>query len=251
MKLLPIIFGFALLPNATGTACPSINQTICNGQDFVQHETCSESNIKSYELIGDIAYLSPDALTPVGHRVRNILLGEESAESDEISSYVPPLNSQACAQDTCCVWWYIVDEMMRLFTSPSGRCANPARGAIRLGFHDSAGWSKYTGPGGGADGSIILAPEEMTRPRNKGLEEIVEHMKEWHQRWSGYGVSMADLIQMGASVGAVVCPLYVLLPHSTTPQRTNHHATQRPPYPHFRRPRRQRHPSPGTPPRYL
>ncbi|KAK0751784.1 heme peroxidase, partial [Schizothecium vesticola] len=159
------------------------------------------------ELIGDLAHLSPVDLTPVGARVRNILLGYESAESDEINYSVPPLNSGPCAQDTCCVWWYIVDEMVRLFSSPSGRCTNPARGAIRLGFHDAAGWSKSRGKGGGADGSIVLAPEERERPLNKGLQEIIKRVEGWHQRWGGYGISMADLIQMAATVGTVVCPL--------------------------------------------
>jgi len=165
---------------------------------------------ESTELIGDLEYLVDEQLTPVGARVRNILRGDESGESDEIYYHnmkVPPLRSYACAQDTCCVWYYIANDMEKLFRGPSGRCTNAARGAIRLGFHDAAGWSKHTGPGGGADGSIALTTEELTRPLNHGLEEIVKQAREWYHQWAPYGVSMADIIQMAGTVATVVCPL--------------------------------------------
>lgn len=76
-----------------------------------------------------------------------------------------------------------------------------------MGFHDSAGWSKATGPLGGADGSIVLAAAEMQRPANLGLQDIVAQMKTWYSTYSKYGVSMADLIQMGSTTATVVCPL--------------------------------------------
>lgn len=106
-----------------------------------------------------------------------------------------------------CVWQYIANEMVTAFKGPSGRCTNAARAAVRLGFHDAAGWSKNTGTSGGADGSIILAPEEIKRPANRGLEEIVTLTKSWYNKYKGYGVSAADIIQMGANVATVVCPL--------------------------------------------
>lgn len=97
--------------------------------------------------------------------------------------------------------------MVAAFKGPSGRCTSLARGAVRLGFHDAAGFSKATGPAGGADGSIVLAPEEMTRVDNKGLEEIVAQTKTWFAKYKSFGVTVADLIQMGANVATVVCPL--------------------------------------------
>lgn len=97
--------------------------------------------------------------------------------------------------------------MVAAFKGPSGRCTNLARGAVRLGFHDAAGFSKATGPQGGADGSIILAAEEMTRVDNRGLEPIVAQTKAWYDKYKSYGVTAADLIQMGANVATVVCPL--------------------------------------------
>ncbi len=179
-------------------------------EEILKRDTLKEAGCgESTELIGDLTFVSDYDLSPVGHRVRNILLGLEPGESHEIYDYVPPLGSYACERDTCCVWWYIVDEMEKLFKGPSGRCTNAARAAIRLGFHDAAGWSKFTGPFGGADGSIVLAPEEMTRRANAGLAEIVDQMKIWFEQWHGYGISMADLIQMAGTVATVVCPLYV------------------------------------------
>lgn len=97
--------------------------------------------------------------------------------------------------------------MVAAFKGPSGRCTNAARGAVRLGFHDAAGFSKATGPLGGADGSILLAPVEMTRPDNRGLEEIVALTKTWLAKYQPLGITAADLIQMGANVATVVCPL--------------------------------------------
>ncbi len=56
-----------------------------------------------------------------------------------------------------------------------------------------------------------LLPFGLPPPRS-GLEDLCLQMREWHDKWSrrmGFGASvgMADLVQVGASVGAVVCPL--------------------------------------------
>ncbi|KAK4171078.1 putative lip/Mn/Versatile peroxidase [Triangularia setosa] len=159
------------------------------------------------ELIGDLQWLHPEELSSVGRLIRSILVDGLDAQSNQYYGHVPPLGSVACARDTCCVWWYIADEMTQLFRGSDGQCTDAARSAIRLGFHDAAGWSKFTGDFGGADGSIVLAPEEMRRQANGGFKEIVQQYKFWYSRWSHFGVSMADLIQMGANVATVVCPL--------------------------------------------
>lgn len=95
--------------------------------------------------------------------------------------------------------------MERKFRGSSGRCNNAARAAVRLGFHDAGTWSKTTGYGG-ADGSIILA-NEGGRPENNGLQEISATTLAWYKDYKRYGVGMADLIQFGATVATVVCPL--------------------------------------------
>ncbi|GKT65638.1 ligninase H2 precursor [Colletotrichum tofieldiae] len=119
----------------------------------------------------------------------------------------PPKDTPECAADACCIWKYIADDLQTTFRGESGRCTDFARAAIRLGFHDAGGWSKGTGQLGGADGSIILAPEEIKRDENRGLEEIVEQTKTWFSKYQQYGISMADLIQFSANVATVVCPM--------------------------------------------
>ena len=95
--------------------------------------------------------------------------------------------------------------MEKKFKGTSGRCNRFARAAVRLGFHDAGTWSKFSGPGG-ADGSIILG-NEGGRPENNGLQDISAVTKEWYNQYKSYGVGMADLIQFGANVATVVCPL--------------------------------------------
>jgi len=183
----------------------------------------------STELLGDLATLPDGKLTPVGKDLKLLLSGGGSPLSDETYGYsnVPPINSKACRQDTCCIWKHIADTMHGLFQGKSGRCTKWARYAVRLGFHDAGGWSKPTAAqGGGADGSIILSGVEMGRKENLGLDDIFDKMQDWYKQFHtqlGYPISMADLIQMGATVAAVTCPLgprvksYVGRKDSTTP----------------------------------
>ncbi len=98
--------------------------------------------------------------------------------------------------------------MYQKFRGESGRCTKYARAAVRLGFHDAAGWSKSTEyRSGGADGSIILG-NELIRAEHDGLQDIGITIKKWYDKYHrDYGVSMADLIQMGANVATVTCPL--------------------------------------------
>lgn len=163
--------------------------------------------LNSNELIGDLVTLQDSQLTPVGKDIKAVILNQANGESLETYSNVPKLGTPQCKADTCCVWQYVANDMVTAFKGPSGRCTNAARAAVRLGFHDAAGWSKKTGPDGGADGSLILNAEEIRRPGNRGLEEIVTLTQAWFAKYKGYGISAADLVQMGANVATVVCPL--------------------------------------------
>ncbi|POS81182.1 peroxidase [Diaporthe helianthi] len=166
-----------------------------------------DPSLNSNELIGDLVTLQDSQLTPVGKDIKAVILNQANGESLETYPNVPGLGTPQCKADTCCVWQYIANEMVSAFKGPSGRCTNAARAAVRLGFHDAAGWSKRTGPDGGADGSIMLNSDEIRRPGNRGLEEIVKQTQVWFNKYKGYGISAADLIQMGANVATVVCPL--------------------------------------------
>ncbi|KAI0397086.1 hypothetical protein F5Y17DRAFT_30921 [Xylariaceae sp. FL0594] len=152
----------------------------------------------SFQLLGDLATIDFGNLTQAGRDITELLMGLGAPESDVSYTDVPPLNSTACAQDTCCVWKYIAEEMTVAFRGKSGRCTKWARKAVRLGFHDAGAWSKVTAQeGGGADGSICLT-DEVRNPENAGLEDMCEMMRGWYDEWNGhmgYNVSMADMIR--------------------------------------------------------
>lgn len=165
----------------------------------------------STELLGDLITLKDRDLTPVGKDIKRLLQGKGDPESnDRYILRVPALNSDQCKKDTCCVWRYVADDMYQFMAGSSGRCTKWARAAVRLGFHDAGTWSKATASqGGGADGSIILAGEEIGRFENRGLQEVAARFAELHGKYKamGWNIGMGDFIQMGANVATVVCPL--------------------------------------------
>jgi hypothetical protein len=178
------------------------------GMDNVLEELKQIEIRDTPELIGDLIDLRDKDLSRTGRDVKAILLGGGRPQ-ELFMRYqnVPALDSNACKRDTCCVWKYIADEMRDAMVGSSGRCNNLARASIRMAFHDAGTWSKSTGKGGGADGSIILAGECETRKSNKGVMDACAQMRVWYEKWKGYGVTMADMVQMSATVGTVVCPM--------------------------------------------
>ncbi|GKT93730.1 ligninase H2 precursor [Colletotrichum tofieldiae] len=203
-------------------AYPGMKSTLSEIRSRADQDGNGADEGDSNELLGDIATLDDSKLTTVGKSVKQLLTGFDTPESDEAystsarSGNLAAKGSAACAADTCCIWKYIANDLQVVFKGKSGRCTDFARAAIRLGFHDAGGWSKSTGNLGGADGSIILAPDEMTRGENKGLEEIVAQTQTWYNQYKQYGIGMADLIQFSASVATVVlcrpCPNNLLPP---------------------------------------
>jgi hypothetical protein len=188
---------------------PGMGKAVKDIKLAVRQEDHEHHGSLSEELIGDLATLPDSKLTSTGRTVKGIITGKIDAESNERSLIRPPLIALTCKRDTCCVWHHIAAEMETLFRGKSGRCTELARQAIRIGFHDSGTWSK-SGGGGGADGSIILAGE-MSRSDNIGMSEVVSMHQQLYQKYHdklGYSaVTYADLIQVGAKVGTVVCPL--------------------------------------------
>ncbi|KAK1982085.1 peroxidase [Colletotrichum cereale] len=194
-------------------AYPGMKSTLSEIRSRADQDGNGADDGDSNELLGDLATLDDSKLTTVGKSVKQLLTGFDTPESDEIYSAsarggnLAAKGSAACAADTCCIWKYIANDLQTVFKGRSGRCTDFARAAIRLGFHDAGGWSKNTGTLGGADGSIILSSDEMTRGENRGLEEIVAQTQVWFNQYKQYGIGMADLIQFSASVATVVCPL--------------------------------------------
>jgi hypothetical protein len=191
-------------------AHPGMKKTVEEVKNLIRQEEDHEHHGSlSEELIGDLATLPDSKLTSVGRTVKAIITGKEDAESNERTIIWPLVGGLLCKKDTCCVWHHISNDMEALFRGTSGRCTSLARQAIRIGFHDAGTWSK-SGGGGGADGSIILAGE-MARADNRGMEGIVAEYKKLYSKFHdklGYSaVSYADIIQVGAKVATVVCPL--------------------------------------------
>lgn len=93
-----------------------------------------------------------------------------------------------------------------MFVDSTGQCTQAARASIRLGFHDAGAWSTTAGFGG-ADGSMLISPDEINRPENAGLQDIVNTGRYLLQKYQPYGIGAADLVQWMANVGTVSCPL--------------------------------------------
>jgi manganese peroxidase len=131
------------------------------------------------------------------------ILGRQA--SGDTTVYTPPgaKGTPECSADQCCIWSYIVADMVGAFTD-GDKCSALARGAIRLGFHDAATWNSSL-PFGGADGSILYSGE-LNRRENNGLQAIAGQTQVWFDAYKQYGVTAADLVQVGANVAAVVCP---------------------------------------------
>jgi hypothetical protein len=139
-----------------------------------------------------------------GNAIKEILQGGGSGISSE-GYKAPAMDSEECEKDKCCIWKYISSELYDMMTDGNG-CNDFARGAIRMGFHDAAAWD-IDSSFGGADGSLLLAAEELTRFENGGgITNQAPIMKGVFEKYKGYGIGMADLIQCGAKVGALACP---------------------------------------------
>ncbi|KAG7128382.1 Versatile peroxidase VPL1 like protein [Verticillium longisporum] len=170
-----------------------------------------DSPIVNDELLSSINGVSDSSLTDVGRDLKKILVGKGIAQDSHSSGLttakydsVPKLGSDKCNKDTCCVWSYIGQDLKDLFTNPDNSCNRFARQIIRLAFHDCiphAGRNE-----GGCDASIVNSKEENGRRENQGMQEITSKLKELYGKYDDKGISMADLIQFGASVAVHTCP---------------------------------------------
>lgn len=161
----------------------------------------------STELLGDLATLKDSELTTAGKDIKAILLGRGDGQSTADYYKAPPAyDSAECKQDECCVWHYVAEELYGLMhDAATGTCTDFARASIRMGFHDAAAWNKQSS-WGGADGSLLLSSDELSRPANAALNPAGARMKAIFARYSPRGISMADLLQVGAKVGVLACP---------------------------------------------
>ncbi|KAF7351756.1 Peroxidase [Mycena sanguinolenta] len=110
------------------------------------------------------------------------------------------------AKNPVCVPWYgIRDAIMGgIF---QGRCGDNARAAIRLAFHDAGTFSLALQanalPNGGADGSLLVDPNEVLRSENNGLQNIVSLLKPLPAQ---FGVSPGDIVHLAGVLAVLACP---------------------------------------------
>jgi hypothetical protein len=179
-------------------------------------------------LIGDI---KDGGTSPIGKTIARIITELESGQSNVAGYQIPgQLGTPKCKADTCCVWAHVSMQLTNLFRGQSGRCNRYARAAIRLGFHDAGTWKEGL-EYGGADGSIILAKEEISRPDNRGLQDIVRVLGDMHrQQFKQYGVGMADFIQFAAKHAVVsTCLPFPIIPKTPTKYMTDVNTQQHAP----------------------
>ncbi|KAJ7112725.1 heme peroxidase [Mycena epipterygia] len=106
---------------------------------------------------------------------------------------------------TCIPWYGIRDAIMGGIYQ--GRCNDAARASIRLAFHDAGTFSlalQAAGqPNGGADGSMLVDPNEVLRPENNGLQTIVGLLAPLPAKFS---VAPGDLLHLAGVLGVLACP---------------------------------------------
>jgi len=106
----------------------------------------------------------------------------------------------------CAPFLPLVQEIMgSLF---GGLCGDEARAATRLAFHDAGTFSlalAATGaPNGGADGSMLIDPDEPNRSENNGLQTIVTLLRAISLSFPD--IAKADVLQLAGALSVQVCP---------------------------------------------
>ncbi|KAG7140771.1 Versatile peroxidase VPL1 like protein [Verticillium longisporum] len=181
-------------------AHPSMNNLV----NELMSRQADDSTLENDEIAADLHKVSDSSLTSVGQEIRDLLARKGNPQTTEHYGSVPDLGSDKCQKDTCCVWSYIGKEMRDTFLNPDDSCNRFARQMVRLGFHDCI---THEGRGkGGCDGSVVNSKDENARVENKGMQEITSKLKQWFNKYEKYGITMADLIQFGASVAVHTCP---------------------------------------------
>ncbi|KAL1305014.1 hypothetical protein AAFC00_003914 [Neodothiora populina] len=126
-----------------------------------------------------------------------------------VAAWKNPFSVVKRAGDCPGIWSTISSQLTTVFLGADGQCTDLARAAIRFAFHDSGAYSStlpsYEPASGGADGSLLLSPDEISRSENNGLESYHDWLTGFYADYSSQ-VSAADLIQFAASHATVTCP---------------------------------------------
>ena len=114
---------------------------------------------------------------------------------------------------TCpAIFTTLSQDLTTSFLGSDGMCTEFARSAVRFAFHDAGAFSlsaPFVPPaGGGADGSLLLNPDEINRSESDGLDEYFDFIQDkFLNTYQAQGVGAADLIQYAAAHAIRTCPL--------------------------------------------
>ncbi|KAK8151272.1 heme peroxidase [Phyllosticta citrichinensis] len=137
------------------------------------------------------------------------LTRRQDVNSSSESSYGSGDSSDDSSNSGCpAIWTTISSDLTSNFLT-DGQCNDLARGAIRFAFHDAGAFSQslpyYPPAAGGADGSLLLNPDEINRRENGGLGPYHDWLSGFYPKYSDQ-VSAADLIQFAGAHATVTCP---------------------------------------------
>lgn len=99
-------------------------------------------------LIGDLQEAGTGG-TAVNDAIMGCFRNQNGTTCETFEEYTPPKKDTiGCEKDTCCIWSYIKDDLVPLFTECDGTCNDIARASVRFGFHDAAAWHQNLTHGG-------------------------------------------------------------------------------------------------------
>lgn len=97
-------------------------------------------------------------------------------------------------------------DLENLFVNSDGNCNDLARAAVRFGFHGAGTWSTLSGFGG-ANGSLLLNPDEMNRSENNGLQQICQTGLPLLTNYDAFDIGATDLALFVHNSATTLCPL--------------------------------------------
>lgn len=156
---------------------------------------------RALQAVSDDKPTSGKAVTPGGYG---------STKTEPEKAQAPQSGSSANDSKTCPeVWTKIAAEFKKDFAG----CNNLARSAIRFAFHDSGAYSSknepYAPASGGADGSLLLNEEEISREAEQSMKSQFRdpYLLPAYKKYKDQGVSAADIVQFAGSVGVRSCKI--------------------------------------------
>ena len=122
-----------------------------------------------------------------------------------------PIGTPTPVSSCPAIYTTLSKDLTTSFKGPDGLCTDMARAAVRFAFHDAGTYSQsqtFVAPaGGGADGSLLLNSEEITRAESNGLQTYYNFLLgKYTNTYKAKGVGAADLIQFAAAHAIVTCP---------------------------------------------